>query len=406
MVKAAAAVKSPAKPATKKAGATKGPAANTNGAATNGAATNGAATKPKAVANDATKPKAATKAAKPKAAEVAAKAAALVASAEPPIELKNKRVVLARAVDAGLAIYAPGEKLPESLEERLELMRARLTTRIADLDEEHVLMCGDVDDPVTGCREVATSDVTFCPFCGDGMEEVVAEPEAPSAIVVGSATEAGLDAARTELEEVLARFSALSHDIAGNYYDIGLLFRQIRDRELWKARGHDTFRAFVEKELGVSKTSAYRYMDLTENYDRVTFLEVGAKKLELISGIKNGEERDAALDAARNGSTARELAGPATGGSREAPARERRDSSAPPAKKVGNEITLLAKVGAKPTLVPFRGAESGRPLKGYKPGAYAEFQLSDEVVLRVMMKEVKGSPGEFEGVNIAFVRAE
>lgn len=324
----------------------------------------------------------------------------------PTFELPNGRKVDFAAVRKAIKVYSPKAKIPADDAAALALLREVVAKRLGEVEPQERMLCGEQDDETTGCREVATGDVLFCPFCGD---EGVDESEAPPAPGVVdepvNATEAGLVLMKGELDEAVSRFESLRRDLVANSYDIGLTLRDIRDRDLWKASGANSLKDFMEKELGLSRTSGYRYMALTEEYDRQTFLEVGPKKLALISGIDAKEDRDAALDAAKAGATTRDveaLANPDRT-KRETPAKESGSKSSTP-KKSGAEITLLAKVGGRATAIPFRGAESGRPLKHYKPGAYGEFQISDDVVLRVGFKDDR--EGNHEAITIAFVRAE
>lgn len=325
-----------------------------------------------------------------------------------PTMLANGRLVDFVSVRKAIKVYSPKAKVPADDAAALALLRKVVAARLAEIPPDDHMLCGEQDDEKTGCREMATGDVSFCPFCGD---EGVPEDEAPpSPGVVDAepvnATEAGLVAMKSELDEAVTRFEGLRRDLVANAYDIGLTLRDIRDRDLWKASGASSLKDFMERELGISRTSGYRYMALTEEYDRQTFLEIGPRKLSLISGIESKDDRDAALEAAKAGASARDveaLVKPERGKG-EAPAKERAGKSSTPKPKGGAEITLLAKVNGKPTSIPFRGAESGRPLKHYKPGAYGEFQISDDVVLRVGFKDDK--EGNHEAITIAFVRAE
>lgn len=328
-----------------------------------------------------------------------------------PLALANGKQIDLAAARKAIKIYSPKSKIPTDDVAVVELLRKVVAARVEEIAPEERMLCGEQDDETTGCREIATGDILFCPFCGD---EGVAEDEAPPAPGVVddepvSATEAGLATMRGELDEAVARFDSLRRDLVANAYDIGLTLRDIRDRELWKASGAASLKEYMESHLSISRTSGYRYMALTEEYDRQTFLEIGPKKLSLISGIEGKEDRDAALAAAKEGATTRDLdalANPErTKSSRgDAPPRESGSTSKATPKKTGPEITLLAKVGGKATSIPFRGAESGRPLKHYKAGAYGEFQISDDVVLRVSFQDDK--EGNHEAIKIAFVRAE
>lgn len=360
-------------------------------------------TKPEATAPVAEKPKTT----KPKAVKPGAVAAPENPESAGPAMLANGRPVDFAAVRKAIKVYSPKAKIPDGDAEALLLLRQVVEKRLGEVAPDERMLCGEQDDPKMGCREVATGDVLFCPFCGD---EGVPEDEAPPAVGVvdvqpANATEAGLVLMKGELDEAVSRFEALRRDLVANSYDIGLTLRDIRDRDLWKASGASSLKDFMEKELGLSRTSGYRYMALTEEYDRQTFLEVGPKKLALISGIDAKEDREAALDAAKQGASTRDveaLANPDRA-PRSTPANESGSKNSAP-KKSGAEITLLAKVGGKVQVIPFRSAESGRPVKHYRAGAYGEFQISDDVVLRVAFKDDR--EGNHEGISIAFVRAE
>lgn len=323
------------------------------------------------------------------------------------VELKNGRKVDFVAVRKAIKVYDGTAEIPTADLEALALLRTLIEKRKAELGEgsDDILMCGATE--AEGCREMATADVEFCPFCGDQGEDVEGAAPTPGTEIVQSATEAGLAAQEGELAEALTQLNTYKRDLVACAYDIGLVLKDIQTRELWKARGSASFKEFVEREVGLSRTTAYRYMQLTQEYDRQTFLEIGPKKLELISGIENQEERDAALEDAKAGASARQIASsttPRSSKSSSAPARE-----SAPAKAPGKttDITLLCKVNGKAQLVPFRNKESGRVVKFHKEGAYAELAISDDVVIRVELKQAKGEePGTWEGVNIAFVRAE
>lgn len=319
------------------------------------------------------------------------------------VELKNGRRVDFGAVRKAIQVYDAKATIPTDDHEALALLRTLVDARKAEVGEDDVLICGETE--TDGCREAATADVEFCPFCGDvGPDDTQAGDATPGTEIVQSATEAGLAVQEGELVEALDRLNGYKRDLVGSAYDIGLVLKDIQTRELWKARGSASFKEFVEREAGISRTSAYRYMQLTQEYDRQTFLEIGPKKLELISGIENQEEREAALEDARSGATARQIATPSRSSKSAAPAREAASKSTAPAKST--DITLVCKINGKPVLVPFRNAETGRVIKYHKDGAYAELQISDDVVLRVALKQAKGEePGTWEGAQISFVRS-
>jgi hypothetical protein len=323
-----------------------------------------------------------------------------------------------------LGVEVAAEATPEQL---LALLRKTLDKKLKGMAEKDKVKCTNV------CGEVATFDTDFCPFCGDeGTEEsapgaeaaatgvedpkpaaAAAEPEkakkpakgaapAPSTAIAPTTTAEGLAAATARLDESMKRISHLKGDIAGNSYDLGLELKKIHEEELWKAKGYEDFKAFIEK----SRAMAYRLIEVTRQFDRPTFQSVGSTKLALIAGIEDADARAAALDAAKAGANTRDVERHANDakGRKAAPPKEPKGNTAPPKKTNPNEITLLTKVGSKPQLIGFRSGQSGRPIGHHKDDAYAEMQLADEVKLRMAPKLDK--EGNIVGITVAFVRVE
>src|SRR5262249_46487989 len=131
-------------------------------------------------------------------------------------------------------------------------------------------------------------------------------------------------------------------DIQRNSYDLGIELKRIYDEELWKARGHKTWKEFVEKELEIGRSMAYRLVETVSKFDRETFTKVGSTKLSLIAQIDDDEQRETALEEARQGASVRDVTRTtrsATG--KGAPAKSSDGKASAPPKKAG-EITLLA----------------------------------------------------------------
>lgn len=306
------------------------------------------------------------------------------------------------------ALSTYGVEVPEGATpaELLTLLRKAMTSKLKGLPEIEMVKCDAV------CKEVSTQDTDFCPFCGDegleedpalaGAEDVL--PEEPVEEPTRS-TASGLQVAVGRLDESVERINQLRADLAGNSYDLGVELRKIHEEELWKARGHDSFKDFIQKELDISRAMAYRLIDITKQFDRETFEKVGSRKLALIAGIQDADAREAALESAKAGASTRDVEREVNEakGRKSAPEKERASSEVPK-KKTGNEITLLAKVGSRPQLVGFRSASSGRPIQAHKDDAYAEFNLSEDVKQRIALK--KDKEGNIVGVTIAFVRVE
>lgn len=329
-----------------------------------------------------------------------------------PMLADGKTPLNVDAAKRALGVYGVAFKADSSAEDILALLRKTLTKKLKPMKDEEKVKC------VAVCGEVATQDTDFCPYCGDegaegddagAAEAAGAEPPEPKkpetgAPVANVSTATGLAAATTKLDESIARINQLRSNLAGNSYDLGLELRVIHEEELWKAKGRESFKDFIEKDLEISRSMAYRLIEVTREFDRATFESVGSRKLALIGGIQDAEARDAALEAAKAGASTRDVARQASEakGKSSAPAKEKAAAAAPP--KKANEITLLAKVNAKAQLVGFRSASSGRAIAHHKDDAYAEFQLSEDVKQRIALKVDK--EGNILGLTVAFVRVE
>jgi hypothetical protein len=359
----------------------------------------------------------------------------------PPVLLRDgKTEANPDALRRALGVYGVAVKEGASTADLLAAVRKHLAPVLKKMPDDDKIKCADV------CGEVSTNDTDFCPFCGDEgseegeegdeagaaeaaeegepaaesvvKEEAEPEPEAPAPAPApkapkGKAAKAtpapapeapkgdGLIVATKKLEASIERINQLRNDLAGNSYDLGTELRTIHEEELWKARGHETFKDFIEKDLEISRSMAYRLIDVTKQFDRPTFESVGSRKLALIAGIQDSEARDAALEAAKAGASTKDVERARD----EAKGRSAKEKpEAPTAKKAPNEITLLAKVGSKPELVGFRSAATGKAIGKHKDDAYAEKQISEGVKLRMAPKFDREN--NLVGITVAFVRVE
>lgn len=324
--------------------------------------------------------------------------------------LKNgKTVANVDALRKALGVYGVAFKPDASPADLLALVRKALDKKLKGMKDEDKVKCTAV------CGEVSTADTDFCPYCGDegvegdepGAELAVTGATNAGPAVANVSTKAGIAVATKSLDESVAKINALRNNLAANSYDLGIEIRKIHEEELWKARGHESFKDFIEKELEIGRTMAYRLIDITREFDRATFEQVGSRKLSLIATIQDAEAREEALGAAKAGATTKEVvrardAAKGKAGKDAAPPREPRATMTPP--KKSGEITLLAKVGSKPQTIGWRSASSGRPIQSHKDDAYAEFQLSEDVRQRIALKCDKD--GNILGLTIAFARVE
>lgn len=304
------------------------------------------------------------------------------------------------ALSRALAVYKIAHDETASPADLIGLVRGELSVRLEKLDDSAKMVCDD-------CGEKSTEDTDFCPYCGSS-EEAPSAPVAEKAKANGASKANGAAAKQSEetalaakgaaLTEAIARIESLKGDMAANSYDLGLEIKRIHEEELWKARGRASFREFIEEDLTIGRSMAYKLMEVTTKFDRETFLKVGSSKLALVADIEDPAARDAALEAARNGASRRDLDRKA------GKAPDKKAAASAPPKKGPNEITLLAKVGSKAELYQWRSASSGRPIKAHAEDAYVEIPISDEVVQQIALKLDRD--GAVVGLTAKFVRAE
>jgi hypothetical protein len=67
-----------------------------------------------------------------------------------------------------------------------------------------------------------------------------------------------------ELHTALGRVRTLRKNLGENFYDLGVVLKQIGDERLFDAKGYATFEAFLERELDFSKGVAVRLARVPE----------------------------------------------------------------------------------------------------------------------------------------------
>lgn len=232
----------------------------------------------------------------------------------------------------------------------------------------------------------------------------------------GTALEKAADSALAkELAAEDKKIETAQRDIVGGSYDLGQALRVVHEKELWKAAGHKTFPQYLAAK-NIGRTFAYDLMELTQKFDRKTFEEVGRKKLMLVAraGGPESEKGKDVLDKAKAGTPVRQLEADAKGGEAGGKTRgrhtvaehERGGDKAPakaPATAEDGKITLLAKVGGKPTTLPFLDRKTRQPVAAWAPETFAEVKISEDVSMFLALKTDK--EGKPVGVTVAYKRA-
>lgn len=251
---------------------------------------------------------------------------------------------------------------------------------------------------------------------GKAKGEPAAEPEKPAEGSVSPAGDTapaaplatvaeGMAARIADLDAAVARIRTLAVHAVENYYDLGVEIARVHKDETWKARGHASFKAWIEAEVPISRATCYRLIDVVGQFDRDTYSTIGLHKLALIASGEDDEARADALEAARTGATARDVQRIASGDEgepekpeRSKPEREKGEREKP---KREGKISLVAKVDGEAKTYGWRSAKSGKAIKSHAADAYVEIPIADGVVQRIALKL---DDEKIVGVTVAFVR--
>jgi len=232
--------------------------------------------------------------------------------------------------------------------------------------------------------------IPSCPYCGAKFTDApsVDEPKPTKATKKtkgrvakkrGTETEEKEEYIATpeqkeELAEHVEKISELRQNVAQNTYDLGGELNQINDKGLWRGLGYGSFFEYCKAELDFSRASAYKYMLVSREFDRETFLVVGVKKGELIAGAPERHQKKL-LNAAKKGKTFSELRAQLD----KLDGRMRGGSGA--GGKASERITLLGRVKkGEDVEIAWLSSKSHKPItrKDVK-GKYAVLGLTDEV---------------------------
>ena len=192
---------------------------------------------------------------------------------------------------------------------------------------------------------------------------------------------------------------------------MGEICRDIHDRQLYKAKGYDSFKQFAEAgELPVARTTAYSLIKIVEQFSREQYGELGYKKLRTIGLLESGEDRERLVSETRQkGSGARELEAEVKQRRRGEPPEQSRPATSAPPKTGDGKVTLLTKIDGKPKELRFKSAKNGAPLGSagkvsqWDKHAYAEIDLGGGTYLRIGLR-VSGR--DLVGLSAEFKRVE
>jgi hypothetical protein len=92
-----------------------------------------------------------------------------------------------------------------------------------------------------------------------------------------------------DLHAALAQIKGLRKNLAKNFFEIGLLLKNIESRKFYEAKRFPSFESFVEREIDLGKTTALRLVRIVGLFQREGAVEVGMDRLfAAVTAIDSG----------------------------------------------------------------------------------------------------------------------
>ncbi|MGD0673774.1 MAG: hypothetical protein ABSC94_00055 [Polyangiaceae bacterium] len=96
-----------------------------------------------------------------------------------------------------------------------------------------------------------------------------------------------------DLHAALAQIKTLRKNLPKNFFDVGLVLKDIEARRLYEAKRFPSFEAFVEREIDLGKTTALRLLRVVGLFQKEGALEIGMDRLfTAIASIDSIQEAD------------------------------------------------------------------------------------------------------------------
>ncbi len=103
----------------------------------------------------------------------------------------------------------------------------------------------------------------------------------------------------SELERETKKIFHLKTEIARNFWDLGKCLAKVNDKKLYRS-GYWTFEEYLRKKVKISKSFAYRLIEMSKKFTKATALRHGQEKLMgMIEYAKATPEDDRPIDVAR-----------------------------------------------------------------------------------------------------------
>jgi hypothetical protein len=99
-----------------------------------------------------------------------------------------------------------------------------------------------------------------------------------------------------DLHSALAQIKTLRKNLGKNFFEIGLILKNIETRKLYEAKRFPSFESFVEREIDLGKTTSLKLVRVIRLFQRDAAIEVGMDRtFAAIAAIDaSGSESEAA----------------------------------------------------------------------------------------------------------------
>lgn len=89
----------------------------------------------------------------------------------------------------------------------------------------------------------------------------------------------GIKAQIIELHNAMEQMRTHRKNIGKNFFEVGLLLREIQTRKLFGAKGYQSFESFLDREVDIGKAVALRLAKLVHVFQREAAIEYGLDKV-------------------------------------------------------------------------------------------------------------------------------
>lgn len=135
----------------------------------------------------------------------------------------------------------------------------------------------------------AKAKVDEKPTAAPGPTAGLAKPSAPRLTVRTPARADELKQKIGALATATANIRNLRRSLQRSFFDIGLILKDIEERNLYEVKGYGSFEAFVEREIDLGKQLGLRLARAVQVFQRDAALQAGLDRVSAAIAVLDGE---------------------------------------------------------------------------------------------------------------------